>query len=90
MVPSIQCAFCNLLLTGDFPLGNHLPPPFQPLRFGGVALIPAPTPGWPCDPELAEAEGLVLGWPWDQVTTTGSQANFGRNYLLVGDGSPDC
>ena len=44
----------------------------------------------PVDPELAEAEGLVSGWPWDQVTTTGSQPNFGRNYLLVGDGSPDC
>ena len=40
---------------------------------GEGALIPAPTPGWPCDPELAEAEALVLGWPWDQVTTTGSQ-----------------
>ena len=40
---------------------------------GGGALTPAPTPGWPCDPELAEAEGLALGWPWDQVKITGSQ-----------------
>lgn len=40
---------------------------------GGGALIPAPTPGWPCDPELAEAEGLALGWPRDQVKITGSQ-----------------
>ena len=39
----------------------------------GGALIPGPTPGWPCDPELAEAEGLALGWPRDQVKITGSQ-----------------
>lgn len=74
LVLSTQHALCSLLLTGGFSLGKQATPPSQMLRFGegGWRLVPAPIPGWPCDPGPSEAHGLVLAGACDPIETTGA------------------